>query len=83
MRSLWKGHIRFSMVTIPIRLYNAVDSGSSISFNQLHKQDNGRVRYAKVCRDIEIKDTYSAAVTEMIQPKAAAKKKPTTKTKAA
>ena len=50
MRSLWKGHIRFSMVTIPIRLYNAVDSGSSIRFHQLHKQDNGRVRYEKVCR---------------------------------
>ncbi|HCL31382.1 MAG TPA: Ku protein [Candidatus Latescibacteria bacterium] len=50
MRSLWKGHIRFSMVTIPIRLYNAVDSGSSIRFNQLHKEDNGRVRYEKVCR---------------------------------
>lgn len=50
MRSLWKGHIRFSMVTIPIRLYSAVDSGKSISFNQLHKQDNGRVRYEKVCR---------------------------------
>jgi|TARA_B100000809_G_scaffold259452_1_gene304494 DNA end-binding protein Ku len=38
------------MVTIPIRLYNAVDSGSSIRFNQLHKEDNGRVRYEKVCR---------------------------------
>ena len=50
MRSLWKGHIRFSMVTIPIRLYTAVDSGSSIRFNQLHKEDNGRVRYEKVCR---------------------------------
>lgn len=50
MRSLWKGHIRFSMVTIPIRLYNAVDSGSSIRFNQLHKEDHGRVRYEKVCR---------------------------------
>ncbi len=50
MRSLWKGHIRFSMVTIPIRPYNAVDSGSSIRFNQLHKEDNGRVRYEKVCR---------------------------------
>ena len=50
MRSLWKGHIRFSMVTIPVRLYNAVDSGSSIRFNQLHKQDNGRIKYEKVCR---------------------------------
>ncbi len=50
MRSLWKGHIRFSMVTIPVRLYNAVDSGSSIRFNQLHKEDHGRIKYDKVCR---------------------------------
>ena len=50
MRSLWKGHIRFSMVTIPVRLYNAVDSGSTIRFNQLHKEDNGRVGYDKKCK---------------------------------
>ena len=50
MRSLWKGHIRFSMVTIPIRLYNAVDSGATVSFNQLHKEDNGRVGYDKKCK---------------------------------
>ena len=50
-RSIWKGHIRFSMVTIPIRLYNAVDTGSShIRFNQLHKEDNGRVGYDKKCK---------------------------------
>ncbi len=50
MRSLWKGHIRFSMVTIPIRLYTAVDSGATVSFNQLHKEDNGRVGYDKKCK---------------------------------
>ena len=51
MRSVWKGHIRFSMVTIPIRLYNAVDSsGSSIRFNQLHREDNGRIGYDKKCK---------------------------------
>ena len=50
MRSLWKGHIRFSMVTIPIRLYSAVDSDATVSFNQLHKQDNGRVGYDKKCK---------------------------------
>ena len=50
MRSIWKGHIRFSLVTIPIELYNAVNSGSTISFRQLHKEDNGRVGYNKVCR---------------------------------
>ena len=51
MRSIWKGHIRFSLVTIPIQIFNAVDSSSNISFNQLHKEDMGRVSYRKVCRN--------------------------------
>lgn len=50
MRSIWKGHIRFSLVTIPIRIYNAVDSSESIRFNQLHKEDNGAVGYEKKCK---------------------------------
>ena len=29
LRSIWKGHIRFSLVTIPIRIYNAVDTAQS------------------------------------------------------
>src|SRR6266481_1020707 len=42
MRSIWKGHIRFSLVTIPIRIYNAVDTAEqAIRFNQLQKDDNG------------------------------------------
>ena len=50
LRSIWKGHIRFSLVTIPIRIYNAVDTAQTVSFNQLHKQDNGRVGYDKRCK---------------------------------
>jgi DNA end-binding protein Ku len=51
MRSIWKGHIRFSLVTIPIRIYNAVDTGeAAIRFNQLHKEDNGPVGYDKKCK---------------------------------
>ena len=50
MRSIWKGHIRFSLVTIPIQIFNAVNRASAISFNQLHKEDMGRVSYKKVCR---------------------------------
>ena len=30
LRSIWKGHIRFSLVTIPIRIYNAVLSADEI-----------------------------------------------------
>ena len=50
MRSIWKGHIRFSLVTIPIRIYNAVDTNETIRFNQLHKEDNGSVGYEKKCK---------------------------------
>jgi DNA end-binding protein Ku len=50
MRSIWKGHIRFSLVTIPIRIYNAVDTEETIRFNQLHQEDNGAVGYEKKCK---------------------------------
>src|SRR6478609_4540850 len=50
MRSIWKGHIRFSLVTIPIRIYNAVDTEETIRFNQLHKEDNGPVGYDRKCK---------------------------------
>ncbi len=50
MRPIWKGHIRFSLVTIPICIYNAIETSESISFNQLHKEDNGRIGYDKRCK---------------------------------
>src|SRR2546422_4104377 len=51
MRSIWKGHIRFSLVTIPVRIYNAVDTAEqAIRFNQLHKEDHGPVGYDKKCK---------------------------------
>jgi DNA end-binding protein Ku len=50
MRSIWKGHIQFSLVTIPVRIYNAVDTQETISFKQLHKEDNGAVGYEKKCK---------------------------------
>ena len=53
MRSIWKGHIRFSLVTIPIQLFSAVETKNNVSFRQIHKADNGRVGYNKVCRECD------------------------------
>src|SRR5258706_13250384 len=50
MRSIWKGYIRFSLVTIPIRIYNAVNTEETIRFNQLHKEDHGAIGYEKKCK---------------------------------
>jgi DNA end-binding protein Ku len=50
MRAIWKGHIRFSLVTIPIRVYGAIETAEKISFRQLHKDDNGPIGYDKRCK---------------------------------
>ncbi len=47
MRAIWKGHIRFSLVTIPVRIYTAIDTAKSISFNQLNKETNSPIKYEK------------------------------------
>lgn len=43
-----KSVITFGMVAIPIAMYNATQD-NDIHFNQLHKEDNGRIRYRKSC----------------------------------
>ncbi|HEY5692427.1 MAG TPA: Ku protein [Cyclobacteriaceae bacterium] len=47
MRAIWKGHIQFSLVNIPVRIYNAIDSGQTISFNLLSKDGHNPVSYEK------------------------------------
>src|SRR6188768_4030144 len=47
MRAIWKGHIQFSLVTIPVRIYNAIESGNAISFNLLSKEGHNPVGYEK------------------------------------
>lgn len=47
MRAIWKGHIQFSLVTIPVRIYNAIDTGQTISFNLLTKEGHNPVAYEK------------------------------------
>lgn len=50
MRATWTGHIRFSLVTIPVRIYSAIESTETIRLNQLHKEDHGRIGYEKKCK---------------------------------
>ncbi|NLW70469.1 MAG: Ku protein [Eubacteriaceae bacterium] len=43
-----KGAISFGLVNIPVALYTATKD-NDIHFNQLHEEDNSRIRYKKVC----------------------------------
>jgi DNA end-binding protein Ku len=48
VRPIWKGAITFGLISIPVRLYSAVES-KSIKFHQLHAEDGGRIRYKREC----------------------------------
>jgi DNA end-binding protein Ku len=46
--TVWKGHLTFGLVSLPVKLYSAARS-ESLSFNQLHKEDGSRVRQVLYC----------------------------------
>ena len=48
-RPTWKGYLKISLVNIPVRVFPATDSASSISFNQLHGECQTRIQQKKWC----------------------------------
>ena len=47
MRSIWKGSLGFGLVSIPVKLYSAVQD-SSLDFDMLDSRDHARIRYMRV-----------------------------------
>ena len=54
MRAIWKGHISFALVTIPVSLFSATKR-NEISLHYLHKGDLSPVSYKRFC-DAEDKE---------------------------
>jgi len=52
-RAIWKGHLRLSLVTIPIRVFPATNAAADIRFNQLHRVCQTRIQYKKWCPHCE------------------------------
>lgn len=48
MAAAYKTVISFGLVAIPVALYTATQD-NDIHFNQLHRDDDGRIRYKKTC----------------------------------
>ena len=48
-RAMWTGQLRFSLVTIGVRLYAATESAGRVSLNQLHKGCHQRLKQQMVC----------------------------------
>ena len=43
-RPTWQGHLKLSLVTCPVALYSAIDSGGDVHFNLINPQTNNRIR---------------------------------------
>lgn len=43
-RPTWQGHLRLSLVTCPVALYTATDSGGEVHFNLINPKTNNRIK---------------------------------------
>lgn len=48
VRTMWKGFLRLSLVTIPVRMVSASRTSNAVSFHQIDRKTNQRIRYQKV-----------------------------------
>ena len=61
-RPTWKGYIKVSLVTIPVRVYPATESSATISFNQLHAECQTKIQQKKWCPKCEREITSAEVV---------------------
>src|SRR5579871_4620546 len=47
---MWSGSLSFSLVNIPVRMYNASSDEDKIKFSFLHAPDLSPIGYAKYCK---------------------------------
>jgi len=47
--TVWKGYLTFGLLSLPVKLYSAARA-ETVSFNQLHKADNSRVKQVLYCQ---------------------------------
>ena len=67
MRSIWKGSVAFGLVNVPVKVYSATED-HDLKFHQVHSEDNGRIRYQRVCEEcgevVEYRDIAKAYASD-------------------
>ena len=61
-RPTWKGYLKVSLVTIPVRVYPATESSATLSFNQLHAECQTKIQQKKWCAKCEREITAAEVV---------------------
>jgi DNA end-binding protein Ku len=55
-RASWKGYLKLSLVSCPVRLYPATSTAERITFNQLHKDTHNRINMRPVDPELGLVD---------------------------
>lgn len=53
-RAYWKGHLKFSLISIPVKLYSATSSTAKVSLNQIHEKTKQRIKLKTFAGDEEV-----------------------------
>jgi DNA end-binding protein Ku len=61
-RPTWKGYLRVSLVTIPVKVFPATESAATLSFNQLHGECQTRIQQKRWCSHCECEIPISEIV---------------------
>jgi DNA end-binding protein Ku len=61
MRSIWKGSIGFGLVSIPIKLYSAVQT-SSLDLDMLDSRDHAHIKFQRVNENTKKEVPYDKIV---------------------
>lgn len=64
VRSLWSGYLSIGIITIPVKVYSAIDkSNDGYKFNILHKDCNNRINEVTVCKTCDENKHLTTAET--------------------
>ncbi len=61
-RASWKGYLKLSLVSCPVRLYPATSASERISFNQLHKKTHNRINMKPVDPELGLVEHLDGAL---------------------
>jgi DNA end-binding protein Ku len=53
-RATWKGYLKISLVSIPVRVFPATDAAATVSFNQLHRECRTRIQQKRWCPTCQV-----------------------------
>jgi DNA end-binding protein Ku len=62
-RAAWKGFLKISLVSIPVKVFAATEAGATLSFNQIHQACQTRIQQKKWCPRCE----RSVPSTELVK----------------